>query len=103
MAIAPTPLGFQQDSEGLYIIKDPQAVKDYTINWADWLNGDIITEIDWTVDPALTVVNEGNTGTTTFIEISGGTPGKAHVCTCHVKTNNNREDDQSFRVVIREQ
>ena len=100
MAIQPT--GFKTDAEGAYIVKDPQARKDYTVDWSRWLNaGDIIAAVQWTVEPGLNKHNEGKTDTTTFIELSGGEAGKAYVCVAHITTANGLEDEKSFRVVIR--
>jgi len=104
MAIAPTSTGFIEDSQGLYINKDPAAKKAYSIDWGPFLDGDIIDTMLWTVEDGLTVVNQAKTDTTTIIEVSGGEPGKAYVCTCHIKAlTSELEDEFSFRVAIRDQ
>ena len=48
------------------IVKDPDGVLDYSINWAAWLDGDTITASDWTVSgpDALLVVDSDSESTT---------------------------------------
>ena len=101
MATAPPPEGFVKDEQGYYIEKDPEARKDYAIEWKFWLiDADVITEILWIVEDGLTIHNQGYTDTRAFIEVSGGEVGRAYVCTCHIITANALEDDESFRVAI---
>lgn len=94
--------GFQLDAQGAFITKDPQARKDYTIDISRFLkNGDTIDAVVWEVEPGINVHNQGRTATTVFIELSGGTLGRAYVCTARFTTVQGITDDQSFRCVIR--
>ncbi len=102
MAISSTPTGFKSDGNGDYILKDPNARKDYGVDWSLWLIApDVIDGVQWIVEPGLTIENEANTDTKTFIEVSGGLPGKSYNCTARVTTVAGLIEDKSFRVVIR--
>jgi hypothetical protein len=94
--------GFQFDDQGAWIAKDPNANKDYTINFGPWLDGDTIDTVVWTVPDDLVKENEGNTPTTAFVEISGGELGKNYIINAHIVTVDGHEEDKSFRLVIRE-
>jgi hypothetical protein len=94
--------GFQFDNEGAWIAKDPNASKDYTLNFGPWLNGDVITAVAFDVPAGLTIENEGHTDTTAFIELSGGTLGKNYIINAHITCLSGNEEDKSFRLVIRE-
>lgn len=94
--------GFQKDAEGYYICKDPNAQKDYTIDFSKWLkNGDILTGAAWIIPEGITKIDDGFTSTTAWIELAGGTLGKNYMITVHITTAQAHEDDQSFRLVIR--
>lgn len=98
-----TPIGFQKDDQGYWIVKDPNTVRDYTIDYANWLvNGDTIIGVNFDTD-GLVQENAGIVpgGTRVFVELSGGDLGKNHSVTAHVTTLQGRQDDISFRVVIR--
>jgi len=82
--------------------KDPQAVLDYTIDWADWLETDLISTSTWTVPSGLTEGTHTNTTTTTTAWISGGTEGVVYEITNHIVTAAGREDDRSFNVKIQD-
>lgn len=100
-----TTTGFQKDAEGYYICKDPNSVKDYTIKYDNWLqDGDTIISCVWTVPAGINKVNEGIRpgNTKVWIELSGGVIGKNYLISAHIATAQGHEDDQSFRIVIRE-
>lgn len=92
--------------------KDPQAKKNYTLDWSGaapgprLTDGDTITTSTWTVPVGIT---EGDpspatkTDTTTTIWLSGGTLGTVYKITNHVVTAQGIEDDWSFQVLIEDQ
>ena len=88
------------------LIKDPNAKKDYTIDWSDWLVGDTIQDSAWTVatgltqsgSPAPTFAN-----TTTTIWLEGGTAGQNYDVLNRITTAAGRIDDRTFRVLVRQQ
>ena len=54
-------------------IKDPNAVKDYTVDWEDWLAGDAISTSSWSVPSGITNSFTSNTTLLAIIWLSGGT------------------------------
>jgi len=69
--------------------KDKSGKLDYTIDWSDWLNGDIIASSTWTVPSDLTQVSAGidSPATTTTIWLTGGTLGSFHKVSNKITTN----------------
>lgn len=84
-------------------IKDPDAVLDYTINWAAWLDGDTISTSTWTVADGITIDSEAETTTTTTVWFSGGTVGQDYNATNHIVTVAGREDDRTICIRVRQQ
>lgn len=82
--------------------KDPDAVLDYTINWATWLGNDTISTSAWTPDSGITVDSDTNTTTTATVWLSGGTVGTSYAVTNHIVTAAGREDDRTITVRVRE-
>jgi len=83
-------------------VKDPQAILDYTINWAPWLNGDTISTSAWTVDSPATSVSESKTTGTTTIFVSGGVAGSNYVLINSIVTAGGREDERSIELRVRD-
>ena|SRR6476469_1167359 len=99
------PIGFQKDEQGYWIIKDPNASKDYTIDYSKWLiDGDVITGVVWNVPAPLVSENEGISGgnTKVFVQLSGGEYGGSYPITAHITTAEGRSDDFTFRLIMRE-
>ena len=99
-------IGFQKDDEGYYIYKDPNATKEYNIDYSEWLiDGDTLQSVVWTVPNGIIKeaedIKPGNQ--ICLIKLSGGSIGQNYLITAHIVTLNGREDDNSFRVIIREQ
>jgi hypothetical protein len=96
--------GFQKDAEGYWIAKDPNAAKEYTIDWGNWLvNGDTLLNVNWNIPVGVAKEAEGITpeGDKAWIKLSGGVLGKNYIITAHIETVQGRIDDYSFRLVIR--
>ena len=87
-------------------IKDPDAVLDYTVDWARWLDGDdTITSLTVTVDDAeggVTVDSEEHTDTTATAWISGGTIGVTYHVAFRVDTAGGRTDERTIALTVRE-
>ncbi len=97
--------GFREGARGIEILKDPQAVLDYTIDWAakNWLaTGETIQTSTWTVATGLTKDSDTKTSTTATVWLSGGTAGQTYAVTNHIVTDQGREDDRTFYVVVQE-
>jgi hypothetical protein len=54
--------------------KDPASTQDFTLNWAQELNGQTISTSTWATD-GLTGSNTSNTDTSATIRLAGGTEG----------------------------
>ena len=82
--------------------KDPQAVLDYTFDWAPWLTpiGDTIVAVVWTLSGTLAKVSQSNTTTTATAFISGGTLGETETLTCRITTAGGRTDERSILLHI---
>ena len=97
--------------------KDPDAVLDYPIVWADWLedSGDTLVSHSITASRGITVdsssINVGEVtyegvtypaNTVVIVWLSGGKAGKKYTITCHIVTDGGREDDRSIVVKCQE-
>jgi len=98
---------FVKDSTGEWIEKDPDAKKDYSNDWADWLaqsSGDTIAASSWIVDVGLTKETSPPeafvaTGLCT-VWLSGGTLGKTYKVTNRITTTGGRTEDSTFLIKI---
>lgn len=89
-----------------YIVKDPNAILDYTVNWAAWLTdsgADTISSVSWTVPAGITQASASNTTTAATIWLSGGTASQTYRVTNRITTVGGRTADRSFDVVVQEQ
>lgn len=101
-------LGFKYDKNGPYIEKDPNATKDYAIDFAAegdsfLIDGDTLVSAVWTVPAGLNKVNELMHATKPKVVLSGGTLATSYLVNCRITTANGIVDDRSFRVIIKEQ
>lgn len=93
---------FQSDTFGPFALKDPDATLDYQVDWTEWLNGDVIVSATFDIGQGLTKVSETSTDTAATVWVSGGSDGDSVMVTCHVITQAGRQDDRSFRLIVRE-
>lgn len=86
-------------------IKDPDAVKDYSLDWSEWLDGDEISSSGWTAPSGLTVVSSAQVGTVMTVWLSGGVAGQTYKVTNRITTANNpaRVDERTFEILCRDQ
>lgn len=104
---------FLRDTAGDYIVKDPDAVLDYSIAWDAWLEGDTIASSSWTVTAGLTkgaeAVNASAVtlngvrrpaSTVATVWLSGGNAGTTYTVTNRIVTAAGRTEDRSFRVKV---
>ena len=75
---------------------------DYTINWGDWLDTDVIGTSTWTLPSGLTEVKSGidSPATTVTIWISGGEVGSFYKITNTITTATSPERISSRSVYI---
>jgi hypothetical protein len=86
------------------VLKDPDAVLDYSINWAPWLGTDTISTSTWIVsgpDSAMVVDSDSESTTVTTVWLSGGTLGLSYTVTNRVVTTAGRTDDRSIGFSLR--
>ena len=88
------------------VLKDPDAVLDYSINWAPWLpDGDTIATSTWIVtgpDSTLAEDSSSKSTTVTTVWLSGGTLGLSYTVTNRVVTTAGRTDDRSIGLQVRQ-
>jgi len=105
-----TVTGFQRDTQGSWIAKDPEATLTYTFDWSQWLEAQqTIATVAYTVqtrsndpDPVIKVTEGVIQNTKTYVELSGGQLGKTYTVTADITTNNAQRDRRYFRVKIEE-
>ena len=83
-------------------IKDPDAVLDYTINWAAWLDGDTISASTWTIPSGLTKDSDAFGDSTVTVWLSGGTAGIEYSIVNHITTAAGREEDKTLIIICQE-
>jgi len=86
------------------ILKDPDALLDYTVDWVSggWLGGDTITGTPvWTVPAGLTKAAQTNTTTTATVWLSGGTPFVDYEVACRITTTQGRIDERTMIISVR--
>lgn len=81
--------------------KDPDALKDYTIDWSRWLQGDTIVSSIWIVPAGITKASATAATSSTVIWLSGGMHAAEFVITNRITTAAGRIEDRSFVVPVR--
>jgi hypothetical protein len=82
--------------------KDPDAVLDFAINWADWLSDDIITASTWTVPAGITKDRDSFHEFLTVVWLSGGTAGETYTLVNRIETDESRTEDRSVFITVKE-
>ena len=86
----------------VYFEKDKDAVLDYTTDWSDWLDTDIIQSSTWIVPAGVTKDSDSNTTTTATIWLSGGTMSSQYSVVNRIVTAGGRTDDRTIIIIITE-
>jgi len=77
------------------------ARKPFSIDWADFLEGDTITESSWSISPdGLNKQDESLTGAKATVWLSGGQSGARYVVTNQITTAGGITDERSFEISI---
>ena len=84
-----------------FLLKDPDAVLDYLIDWgAEYLGDDLLAESDWTVAPdeagGVTIAGSDFDATTSTVKAGGGLPGRIYRLINEVVTASGRVDSRSI-------
>lgn len=85
--------------------KDPDATLDYGVDWGPFLattDGDTIVTAEWQPVVGLTVNDQSVTDGVHKALISGGTLGEIYTVTSRITTLDGRIEDESFRLIIKE-
>ncbi len=88
---------------GRIVLKDPNAVLDYSLDWATWLGADTISTSVWTVPTGLTRDSQSNTTTVAQVWLSGGTVGQLYAVNNRIVTAAGRTADRTLFVRVTEQ
>jgi len=86
--------------------KDPQAIKDYGLDWAALLAaGETITDSTWAIAPTgeLTATDESILGSVAIVWLSGGVSGTAYAATNTVTTSRGMSDQRTVAIKAKEQ
>ena len=84
-------------------VKDPDARLDYKIDWTSWLElAESISSSTWIVPTGLTKVDEATATKTTTVWLTGGTVGDKYLVTNRITTSQNRTDDRTIEIVVRD-
>lgn len=87
---------------GFSAVQDPQAVKQYTMDWSDWLgDGETITAATVTAEAGITVDTSNNDTTSVTFKLSAGVLGSRPKVTCHITTSAGQQDDRTLTVYVR--
>jgi len=83
------------------LLKDPDAVLDYSIDWgAEYLGGDLLAESAWSATPdepgGVAIVGSQFDATTASVKASGGVPGRLYRLVNQVVTAAGRTDSRSI-------
>lgn len=83
--------------------KDPDDIRDYSIDWADELStGVTISTAVWTVPEGDVEVDESSiSGSITQARISGGTLGAVQLVQCRITTSAGEQFDRSRYIEMR--
>lgn len=86
------------------ILKDPNAILDYSFDWTTWLGADTISGVQVLTDDASLLVQgaPAHNGKIATVWVSGGTPGGKAAVTCRITTTEGRVDDRTVYLKIRE-
>ena len=87
-------------------VKDPEATLDYSVDWGPWLDGDLISTSNWTIDSPLTIISASDsvndTDTITTVYVSGGVAGEEYELKNTITTDGGRTDERTLKIRVRE-
>ena len=105
-----TQTGFKKDVQGSYIVKDPDSIITYQVDWSEWLSDSSNVSLStWTISTvagdganALAVVSEGIRAAEnyTYVEVRKGTHGNTYVLKNTVTTDDGTVDVRRFCVRV---
>ncbi|GJH14948.1 hypothetical protein CBA19CS22_00420 [Caballeronia novacaledonica] len=82
-------------------IKDPQAVLDFSWDWAEWLGeGETITDKIVTPDAGLTVNSSSINGEVVAAWLAGGVAGTTYTVACTITTSAGRTEARRIQISV---
>jgi len=83
------------------LLKDPDAVLDYSVDWgAEYLAGDLIADSQWSVDPdepgGIAIVGNDFDASTSSVKAAGGIAGRLYRLVNDVALESGRSDRRSI-------
>ena len=97
--------GFEQDNTGAFILKDPESVMDYTIDYSNFLAaGDTINTFSFTATSGITIDSSSKAANNKSVTVvlSGGTAGTTYTIKSTIVTANSTTAVKRFRVKCEE-
>lgn len=98
--------GFEYINKQLTIVKDADAELLYSLDWTEWLNGDLIAAVEHTIqarlnDPKpLIMVSDGISDNKTYIILRSGQVTKSYLVTAKVTTQAGFVERRNFKVNV---
>lgn len=81
-------------------LKDPEATREYQIDWSQWLGADTILTSVWIVPAGLSNAGDSNTTTAATIFVSGGTVGEVYELVNRITTAGGHATDRTIKILI---
>ena len=83
--------------------KDPQAEKDYAVDWSAMLqDGETINASLWTPDAGIVTADESINGGVCTVWLSGGTAGTTYNIVNRITTSRGMIDERTVQVKVKE-
>jgi len=83
-------------------IKDPDATLDYGFDWSQWLQiGESLYSFVVSATTGITVASSASTTGSVIVWLSGGTSGSRYDIACKITTTDNRIDERTIRIDVR--
>lgn len=80
---------------------DPDAIVDYAMDWTQWLAGDNLDTVAWTITNG-TEASSSNTTKVATVFIQSATPGKWVSMRCEITTTGGRTEHRTIKARARE-
>lgn len=95
---------FRRDQRGYWVAMDPVAIKDFAIDWSEWLgDDDSIATSTWEVGAGASATAPSVDGDVACVWIAGaGVPGDVVTVANTITTVGGRRDRRGFRIVLRD-
>jgi hypothetical protein len=86
------------------VIKDPNALLPFAVDWSAWLTAenDTADSFTWIVPDGLVKEDEQADGGKATVWLSGGVDGKNYAVVCRLTTTGGRVDDRTMQINVRQ-